>query len=231
MIALSFGLSCNDSERIRTLYDGMMGYMMTSWSWTKNDISIIMQGASRLQSFAASVPWEVLLWGQRCRMTRWTATYPQFHGQRLIFVSFCQLPTYICDSFLLIFETWHSFLHQGNKIRPLIAICFSDVLGAINRECSTELFFLANVMIQGPEPSLSEAIGSLLVPITMQKYSQCTSNDQVFESFFPNPSHFGSSGFPMPTDTWLIGIVIFQPLNGVTLARSCETIFWGAAHT
>lgn len=147
-----------------------------------------------------------------------------------MFVSLCQLPTYIRDSFLLIFETWHYFLHQGNKIRPLIAICFSDVLGGLNGECSTFAFLLANVMIQGPEPSLSEAIGSLLVCITIQKYSQCTSNRQVFESFSVKPSHFGSSGFPMPTDTWLIGIVIFQPLSGATLERSCKTILFGCSY-
>lgn len=229
MIALSFGLFCNDSER----YWYMMGWwdMMTSWSWTKNDILIIMQGASRLQSFAASVPWEVLLWGQRCRMTRWTATYPQFHGQRLIFVSFCQLPTYICDSFLLIFETWHSFLHQGNKIRPLIAICFSDVLGAINRECSTEPFFLANVMIQGPEPSLSEAIGSLLVPITMQKYSQCTSNDQVFESFFSQPQSFWELRLPNANRHLAYWHCDFPAFEWCDLGKIMRDLFWGAAHT
>ena len=34
----------------------------------------------------------------------------------------------------------------------------------------------------------------------------------------------------MPTDTWLIGIVIFQPLNGATLEGSCKTILFDCSY-
>ncbi len=35
----------------------------------------------------------------------------------------------------------------------------------------------------------------------------------------------------MPTEPWLIGIVIFQPLNGATLARSAgKTDFFGCSY-
>ena len=192
MIALSFGLSCNDSERIRTLYDGMMGYMMTSWSWTKNDISIIMQGASRLQSFAASVPWEVLLWGQRCRMTRWTATYPQFHGQRLIFVSFCQLPTYICDSFLLIFETWHPFCTKATRSALWLQYVFLMCLVPSTGNAPQSPFSWQMLWFKVLSPASQRPSAVSWFPLPCRNIRNAHQMTKCLKVFFPTPVILGA---------------------------------------